>query len=136
MASETTSGSLLTVLDAEHPEWRPLLLVIKEALHEAERPQWARFVPAIEHSGRGGRPLLDGAVINAAPRLVRRWVRHILGIATAAGTEVESLARRITAGCLDPVFLFQKSGVPYVRPLHQGAPPVEGQSRPLLGIAA
>src|SRR5437867_12632102 len=101
MASETTSGSLLTVLDAEHPEWRPLLLVIKEALREAERPQWARFVPAREHCGRGGRPLLDGAVINAAPRLVRRWVRHVVGIAAAAGTEGGPLAWRMPAGWLD-----------------------------------
>jgi len=98
MASETTSGSLLlTVLDAEHPEWRPLLAVIKEALREAERPQWARFVPTLEHSGRGGRPLLDGVVINATPRLVRRWVRHILGIATAAGTEVKPLVNAVVA---------------------------------------
>ena len=109
MASETTSGSLLTVLDAEHPEWRPLLLVIKEALHEAERPQWARFVPALEHSARGGWPLLDGAVINIAPRLVGRWVRHILGIATAAWTEVDPLARRIAAGGLDPLLLFESA---------------------------
>ncbi len=42
MTSKATSRSLLTVLDAEHPEWRPLLLVIKEALREAERPQWTR----------------------------------------------------------------------------------------------
>src|SRR2546428_11287084 len=106
MASETTSGSLLTVLDAEHREWRPLLAVIKEALRETERPQWPRFVPALEHAGRGGRPLLDGAVINAAPRLVGRWMRHILGIATAAGTEGEPLARASTAGWLDPMVLF------------------------------
>ena len=109
MASATTSGSLLTVLDAEHPEWRPLLLLIKEALREAERPKWARFVPTLEHSGRGGRPLLDGAVINAAPRLVRRWVRHILGIATAAGTEVEPLSRRVAEGWLDPLLLFESA---------------------------
>jgi len=109
MASETTSGSLLTVLDAEHPEWRPLLLLIKEALREAERPKWARFVPTLEHSGRGGRPLLDGAVINAAPRPIRRWVRHILGIATAAGTEVEPLSRRVAEGWLDPLLLFESA---------------------------
>ena len=109
MASENTSGSLLTVLDAEHPEWRPLLAVIKEALREAERPQWARFVPALEHSARGGWPLLDGAVINIAPRLVGRWVRHILGIATAAWTEVDPLARRIAAGGLDPLLLFESA---------------------------
>ena len=107
MASETTSRSLLAVLDAEHPEWRPLLLVIKEALREAERPQWARLVPALEHSGRGGRPLLDGAVINVAPRLVGRWVRHILGIAAGAGTEVEPLSRAVPTGWPDPLLLFE-----------------------------
>src|SRR6266481_3245908 len=74
MAFETTSGSLLTVLDAAHPEWRPLLLVIK-----------------------------------VAPRLVERWVRHILGVATAAGTEVEPLARRLTAGRLDSLLLFESA---------------------------
>jgi len=107
MTSKATSRSLLTVLDAEHPEWRPLLLVIKEALREAERPQWARLVPALEHPGRSGRPLLDGAVINLAPRLVGRWVRHILGIAAGAGTEVEPLSRAVATGWLDPLLLFE-----------------------------
>src|SRR3989442_14115589 len=109
MASEVTGRSLLAVLDAEHPEWRPLLRVIKEALREAERPQWARLVPALEHSGRRGRPLLDGAVINIAPRLVGRWVRHILGTAARAGTEAEPLARRVAAGWLDPLLLFESA---------------------------
>ncbi|PYN83001.1 MAG: hypothetical protein DMD96_04110 [Candidatus Rokuibacteriota bacterium] len=109
MASEATSRSLLGVQDAEHPEWRPLLRVIKEALREAERPQWARLVPALEHPGRRGRPLLDGAVINIAPRLVGRWVRHILGIAAGAGTEAEPLARRVAAGWLDPLLLFESA---------------------------
>src|SRR3989442_3455596 len=109
MASEVTGRSLLAVLDAEHPEWRPLLRVIKEALREAERPQWARLVPALEHPGRRGRPLLDGAVINIAPRLVGRWVRHILGIAAGAGTEAEPLARRVAAGWLDPLLLFESA---------------------------
>ena len=119
MASETTSGSLLTVLETEHPEWRPLLAVIKEALREAERPQWARFVPALGHSARGGWPLLDGAVINVTPRLVGRWVRHILGIATAAWTEVDPLARRITAGGLDPLLLFESAVSQDVERFHE-----------------
>src|SRR2546425_5458038 len=136
MASQSTSESLLTVLASEHPEWRPLLLVIKEALRETERPQWPRFVPALEHPGRGGRPLLDGAVINAAPRVVGRWVRHILGIATAAGTEVESLARRITAGCLGPMLLFQSAGSPDVDRFHQGALVGEGYHGLLRGLGS
>src|SRR2546421_6951355 len=78
MASEATSGSLLTVLETAHPEWPPLVAVIKEALRDAERPQWARFVPALEHSACGGWPLLDGAVINIAPRLVGSGVHPCL----------------------------------------------------------
>src|SRR5437879_9640393 len=119
MASETTSGSLLTVRDAVPPAWLPRLAVIKEVLREAERPQWALFVPALEHSARGGWPLLDGAVINIAPRLVGRWVRHILGIATAAWTEVDPLARRIAAGGLDPLLLFERAVSQDVERLHE-----------------
>src|SRR3989454_1991588 len=136
MASETTSGSLLTVLDAEHPEWRPLLLLIKEALREAERPKWARFVPTLEHSGCGGRPLLDGAVINAAPRLVRRWVRHILGIATAAGTEVEPLSRRVAEGWLDPLLLFESAVSQDVDRFHEVALVEEDYHGLLRGLAS
>ena len=121
MAAKTTSGSLLTVLDAEHPEWRPLLLLLKEALREAERPQWARFVPALAPPGRSDRPLLDGAVINVAPRLVGRWVRHILGVAAAAGTEVEPIARRITTGRFDPLLFFESAVAQDVDRFHEVA---------------
>src|SRR3989449_7172121 len=113
MASQSTSESLLTVLASEHREWRPLLLVIKEALRETERPQWARLVPALEHPGRGGRPLLDGAVITVGPRLVGRWVRRILGIAAAAGTEVKPLARAVAAGWVDPLAPLDSAGSPH-----------------------
>jgi len=92
----TESRSLLSTLHTEHPEWRPLLVVVEEALRETGRPQWTRFVPTLEHSGGGGRPLLDGAVINVAPRPVGRWVRHVLTL--AAGTEVAPL---------DPLLLFE-----------------------------
>src|SRR2546428_9025448 len=134
MAPEATGRSLLAVLDAEHSEWRPLLRVIKEALREAERPQWARLVPALEHPGRGGRPLLDGAVITVGPRLVGRWVRRILGIAAAAGTEVKPLARAVAAGWLAPLALFESAGAPNARPLHQPSHPHTGYPGPPPGL--
>src|SRR5256712_7358893 len=136
MTSKATSRSLLTVLDAEHPEWRPLLVVIKEALREAERPQWARLVPALEHPGRGGRPLLDGAVITVGPRLVGRWVRRILGIAAAAGTEVKPLARAVAAGWVDPLALFPGAGAPKRHRFPQLAHPRTGQPGPPSGTGA
>jgi len=107
MASQVSGRTLLAALDVEHPEWRPLLVLIAAAQREAERPHWARFVPALEHQGDGGRPLLDGAVISVAPKLIERWVRHILALAAAAGTEVEPLANAVAAGRLDPSLLFE-----------------------------
>src|SRR2546425_1332793 len=107
MTPEATGRSLLTCLDDEHPEWRPLLVLIEEALHEAERPQWARFVPALTHQRRGGQPLLDGAVINVARRPIGRWIRRVMAVAAAAGARVESLAKAVTVGRLDPLLFFE-----------------------------
>ena len=136
MASEATSQSLLSVLDGEHPEWRPLLAVIKEALRETEHPHWARFVAALEHSGGGGRPLLDGAVINVASKLVGRWVRHILGVAADTGTGMEPLARAVAAGRLDALSLFETAMSQDVDRFDELAR-VEGAYRdPLQGLAS
>jgi len=102
-----SSRALLTALDREHPEWRPLLAVVEEAMREAQRPDWARVVPTPGHSGEGGRPLLDGAVISVAPRLVRRWLRRILGIAASAGTDVRPLATAMAARRVDPLVVLE-----------------------------
>jgi FdhE protein len=107
MVPATSSRSLLTALGVEHPEWRPLLEVIDEARREAGRPEWTRFVPALAHSRLAGRPLLDGAVINVAPRLVRPWVRRVLMMAAAAWSETKPLAEAITRGWIDPLVLFE-----------------------------
>jgi len=107
MVPQGSGRSLLDALRVEHPEWRPLLVLIEAALHEAESPDWARFVPVAGHQAPDGRPLLDGAVISVAPKLVGRWVRHILELAAAAGTEVEPLANAVAAGRLDPSSLFE-----------------------------
>jgi FdhE protein len=107
MVHEVSSRSLLTALDVEHPEWRPLLAVIVETLREAQRPQWTGFVPALKHAGQGGRPLLDGAVISVAPRVVGRWIRQLLTAAAAAGTEVGPLVKALTTRRVDPLLVFE-----------------------------
>lgn len=107
MAAGAAGSSLPTTMDREHPEWRLLLRLIEEALREVERPQWTRVVPEREHDGRGGQPLLDGAVINVAPRVVGRWISHILARAAAAGTDVEPLVKAVATGWLDPLSLLQ-----------------------------
>ena len=107
MGSRTARPSVLATLNVDHPEWRPLLVLIAETLRETERPQWTRCVPALEPHGRGGRPLLDGAVIGGNPRLIERWIRRILARAADTGTEVQPLARAMAAGRLSPRFLFE-----------------------------
>jgi FdhE protein len=107
MVPQVSGPSRLDALRVEHPEWRPLLVLIEAALREAESPHWARFVPVAVHQADDGRPLLDGAVISVAPKLVDGWVRHILALAAAAGTEVEPLANAVAAGRLDPSLLFE-----------------------------
>src|SRR2546426_1851968 len=107
MPSGESTQSRLTTLAVDHPEWRPLLVLIEETLRETKRPHWIRWVPALENHGSDGRPLLDGAVIKVAPRLIERWIRRILGSAADTGTDVESLATAMAAGRLSPRFLFE-----------------------------
>jgi len=107
MISQVSGRSLPAALGSEHPEWRPLLTLIEAASREAERPHWVRFVPTPGHDGRDGRPFLDGAVIAVAPKLVERWVRHLLALAAEAGTEVQPLGKAVAAGWLDPSLLFE-----------------------------
>ena len=106
MFPEASSRALLTVLSAEHAEWRPLLALIEEALPEIARPAWAQSVPALERSGPGPEPLLSGAVVNVAPRLVERWIRRLMAIA-AAGAREEPFIAAVTAGRLDTLALFE-----------------------------
>ena len=122
--SAPSGHALLTALHREHPEWRPLLAVVEEAMREAQRPEWARVVPAPGHAGSGGRPLLDGAVLGVAPRLVTRWVDRILGIAAAAGMEVGLLATTVAAGWIDPLFVFETA-------VSQAGPPLDDVARAL-----
>ena len=114
-----TERSLLTALGEEHPEWRPLLVLIEGALREVEDPQWARFVPALEPRERGVRPLLDGVVINVAPRSIGRWVRQVLSLAASAGTDVEPFGKAVAAGWLDPLLLFETAISRNVAHCHQ-----------------
>jgi hypothetical protein len=96
-----------TALGVQHPQWRPLLAVIDEALREAQNPQWARFVPALTHAGLAGRPLLDGTVVKAPPKFIAGWIRRILNVAAHADMDVKRLRRGISTGSIDPLLVFE-----------------------------
>jgi len=103
----TQSGEdLLTALRIAHPEWRPLLALVEEALWEVERPEWRNSVPAIAHPDPGAEPLLSGAVITLARRPIERWVRRVMVTAAGAGPEPPFLDAK-TARRIDPLSLLQ-----------------------------
>src|SRR5262249_55841129 len=118
MASRAPAQPLLTTLSADHPEWRPLLVLIGETLREAERAHWAACVPALEGGG-DGRPLLDGAVITVPPRLIERWIHRILSSAAEAGTDVDCLLTAIAARRLEPLLLFHTAASQNVERLEE-----------------
>jgi len=106
MAREKSGGALLSTLDTEHAEWRPLLSLVEAALGEMERPVWLESVPAREQSAALGQPFLSGAVIRIAPGPVRRWVHRAMTIA-GAGASAPPFVDALAAGRLDPLALFE-----------------------------
>ena len=106
MAREKSDGALLSTLDAEHAEWRPLLSLVEAAFGEMERPVWSESVPAREPSAAIGEPLLSGAIIQIAPDAVRRWVHRAMTIASAGASAI-SFVDALAAERLDPLALFE-----------------------------
>jgi len=106
MARERSGGALLSTLDAEHAEWRPLLSLVEAALGEMKRPVWSESVPAREHSAALGQPLLSGVIIQIAPDPVRRWIHRAMTIA-GAGASAIPFVDALAAGRLDPLALFE-----------------------------
>jgi FdhE protein len=106
MITAQSGEDLLTALRIAHPEWRPLLALVEEALREVERAEWRDAVPAIAHADPGPEPLLSGALITLARRPIERWVRRVM--ATAAGVAPEApFADAATARRIDPVDLVE-----------------------------
>jgi FdhE protein len=108
MTRENLGGALLSRLEAEHGEWRPLLLLVEAALGEMERPIWSDSVPVLEESADAGQALLSGATIRIAPGPVRRWVHRAMTIA-CGGASTPRLVDALAAGRLDPRALFEAS---------------------------
>jgi FdhE protein len=106
MITAQSGEDLLTALRIAHPEWRPLLALVEEALCEVERPEWRDAVPAIAHPDPELEPLLSGAVITLTLRPIERWVRRVM--VTAAGVGPEGpFSDTATVGQIDPLSLFQ-----------------------------
>ena len=106
MARGKSGGALLSTLDTEHAEWRPLLSLVEAALGEMERPVWSESVPGREHAAAIGEPLVSGAIIQVAPGPVRRWVHRAMTIASAGASAIP-FADGLVAGRLDSLALFE-----------------------------
>src|SRR5262249_14338636 len=94
-------------LALEHPEWRPLVALIEQALGEMERTPWTPWVPARPGRDSDDQPLLDGAIITVPPAAIDRWMRRMLRTASEVGTEVDPLIIALEAERLDPVLFFE-----------------------------
>jgi FdhE protein len=106
MMAARPAEDLLTALRLAHPEWRPLLALVEEALWEIERPEWRESVPVIAASDPGVEPRLSGAVFTLARRPIDRWVRRVLVTAAGAGPE-PPFVDAATMRRIDPSRLFQ-----------------------------
>jgi FdhE protein len=104
MIATRSDGDLLTALRLAHPEWRPLLALVEEALREIERPEWRQSVPAPRDPP--SEPLLSGAILTVGRRPIERWVRRVVetaaGIGPAAPFVDPAATRRV-----DPLALLQ-----------------------------
>jgi FdhE protein len=106
MISTKPGPDLLTGLRIAHPEWRPLLALIEEALWEVERPEWRDSVPSTPSPRPDPEPLLSRAVLAVASNPIERWVRRVLVAAAGVGTEAP-FVDAATASRIDPRSLFQ-----------------------------
>src|SRR5262249_9781612 len=107
VVSRGATQSLLAILALEHPEWRPLVALIEQALGEMERTPWTPWVPARPGRDSDDQPLLDGAIITVPPAAIDRWMRRMLRTASEAGTEVDPLVIALEGERLDPVLFFE-----------------------------
>jgi hypothetical protein len=97
MPRETPGGALVSKLDAEHAECRPLLSLVEAALGEMERPVWSESVPALEHSADLGQPLLSGTALERGYRRSAAQGRKVEVIAKPSRLAALFRPRRWTA---------------------------------------
>jgi FdhE protein len=106
MIATRSDGDLLTALRLAHPEWRPLLALVEEALREIERPEWRDSVSAPAPRDPESEPLLSGAILTVGRRPIDRWVRRVLETAAGIGPGAHFVDPAATRG-VDPLALLQ-----------------------------
>jgi FdhE protein len=98
----------METLLATQPESGPWLGVLSAALEACADPAWdeAAATAMLAPERAPGAPLLAGAQMTLAARLVERWVRRLLTVAGEAGAEAASLRAAARDGAFDAlVFL-------------------------------
>lgn len=107
MTAEVAAG--LARLTHERPEWRPWLLVVKEALRDADAPGWDAVVPARVDLTRHTAPLLAGAVVAVETRAVRRLLERLIHAASSSGTPEMASLRSVLNADFDVLTWFRAS---------------------------
>jgi FdhE protein len=99
----------IDALTQAQPETGPWLAVLEATLAEAAAPVWDACAAAttLQQEFAPGTPLLAGAHIPVDPHRVDRWVRRLLALAGAAGSDAIPLRAAASTDALDAVALLE-----------------------------
>jgi FdhE protein len=104
-----TTGTTLTGLKRQRPEWAPWLAVVEETLRDGDAPTWEASVPVDADTRRIAAPLLAGATVAVEASTVRNLIRRLIRVAVRKGTPEMATLRSVPHADPDALTLFRAS---------------------------
>lgn len=98
----------LDVLNSQHPEWQPWLVVVQTILAESADPKWDALVPPRPEAA-GKVPLLSEATIALDKNLARSLLTKLAGVACRSGTPKMATLRGVAEAQPDILAVFKAS---------------------------
>jgi FdhE protein len=105
----TATATALTGLKRQRPEWRSWLVVVEEALRDAETATWDAAVPAHPQAPQLTDPLLAHATLAVDGRAVRSLLRRLVRAASRDGTPQMATLRSVLDADSEVLTLFTAS---------------------------
>lgn len=114
-----TTATALNELKQRRTEWAPWLAVVEEVLRETDTSEWeSAFSPAAQLNvaqSANANPqqravsLLAGMAVGVRSRSVRRFLKHLIGVAVASGAPKMATLDSVRDSDLDVLALFKGS---------------------------
>ena len=105
----TATGTALSGLKSQRPEWAPWLAVVEETLRDAGSPAWDAAVPAATHPPGTHSPLLTGTAVAVSVGAVRALLGRLIEVASRSATPPMATLRSLRHTDSDLLFLFTAS---------------------------